>query len=155
MKTSPLIHRLTLLSVRPAASVSLPLVAGLLFASTLFAVGSAEPGSEADGVYSCGKTIKGKYVDLGELEVKGRTYATYSKDDANGKEKRTFVSFSVDGSGRIVRSEPFNFLSWAAHMAGGTSTYSVDSKGKPSFVINYSDNHAATFMTCTKDGIAE
>jgi len=149
MKKSFLIHRFALPSVRSAAAGTVLLMAGLLFGSTLLASKSAEPGPEADGVYSCGKTIKDKYVDLGKLEIKGRTYATYSKEDP--KEKRRFDSFTADASGRVVWSVGFNFLSWSAHMAGGTSTYSVDAKGKPSILINYSDDHNPTFMTCTKD----
>jgi hypothetical protein len=149
MKKFFLTDSFTRSSIRSAAAVSLLLMAGLLFASTLLAGKSAEPGPEADGVYSCGKTPKGKYVDLGKLEIKGRTYATYSKDDP--KETRRFDSFTADASGRLVWSVGFNFLSWSAHMAGGTSTYSVDAKGKPSILINYSDDHNPTFMTCTKD----
>jgi hypothetical protein len=47
VKTPPLIHEFTFSSVRPVASASLFLVAGLLFASSL-AGKSAEPGPEAE-----------------------------------------------------------------------------------------------------------
>src|SRR3954471_12165055 len=142
MKKSFLIHRFPFSSIRSAAAGFLLLIAGLLFGSTLLAGKTAEPGPEADGVYSCGKTIKGKYVDLGKLEIKGKTFATYSKGDP--KENRRFDSFTADASGRIVRRVGLNFLSWSAHMAGGTSPYSVDEKGKPSILINYSDDHNPT-----------
>jgi hypothetical protein len=36
-------------------------------------------------------------------------------------------------------------------MAGGTSTYSAGSGDKPSILINYSENNAATFMICQKE----
>src|SRR4051794_24226777 len=100
MKKSFLIHRFPFRSIRSAAAGSLLLMASLLFAPTLLAGKTAEPGPEADGVYSCGKTVKGKYVDLGKLDIKGKTYATYEEKDP--KEKRQFDSFSADGSGRVV-----------------------------------------------------
>src|SRR5437870_1313182 len=65
---------------RRATSASLLLVSLFLLASTLL-IKAVEPGPEADGIYSCGKEVKGKYVELGKLEIKGKTYATYSEED--------------------------------------------------------------------------
>jgi hypothetical protein len=110
-----------------------------------------EPGPEADGVYSCGKGDKDKYVELGKLELNGRTYRTWSEKDTLPPEKREFRSFKTDGKGNIQWAEAFSFLGHNTHMAGGTSTYSAGSGEKPSILINYSENHAATFMICQKE----
>jgi hypothetical protein len=135
---------------RRPTSTSLLLLSLFLFVSTLL-VKAVEPGPEADGIYSCGKEVKGKYTELGKLEIKGKTYATYSENDKVSKEKKSFDSFKTDSKGRIEWSMAFNFLDSSTHMAGGTSEYSVDKDGKPSVLINYSENHTATFMICTKE----
>jgi hypothetical protein len=123
----------------------------LSFAITLLAA-VKEPGSEADGVYSCGKGDKqGKYVELGKLELKGRNYRTWSTKDTLPPEKREFHSFKADGKGRIEWSTAFGFLGSSTHMAGGTSEYYLDEKGNPSILINYSENHSQTSMICTKE----
>jgi hypothetical protein len=122
-----------------------------LFAFAFTLLAAMEPGPEADGVYSCGKSDKDKYVELGKLELKGRTYRTWSEKDTLPSEKREFRSFKTDGKGNIQWAEAFAFLSHDAHIAGGTSTYSVGSGEKPSILINYSENHATTFMVCQKE----
>ena len=136
---------------RAATSFSLLTLSVLFFGSTLVAGKIAEPGLEADGVYSCGKEVSGKFVELGKLELKGRTYRTFSPGDTLPKEKKEFYSFTTDGKGRLQWSASFGFLSHSTHMAGGTSTYSLDDTGNPSILINYSDNHAPTFMICSKE----
>jgi hypothetical protein len=130
--------------------VSVILCLGAVSAITLFA--AAEPGPEADGVYGCGKGGKDKkYVELGKLEIKGRTYRTWSTKDTLPHEKREFQSFKTDGKGKIEWSVAFDFLGSNTHMAGGTSEYSVGADGKPSILINYSENHSGTFMICSKE----
>jgi hypothetical protein len=131
---------------RAAASLFLVAVSLVLFASSLLA--AQEPGPEADGVYSCGKTVDSKYKELGMLELKGKTYRTWSAGDS--KEKADFNSFTTDGKGRIEWSVAFHFLDSDSHM-GGRSEYSVDAKKAPSILINYSEKHETAFMICTKE----
>lgn len=135
------------ISARTAASLSLLAASLFLFASSLLA--AQEPGPEADGVYSCGKTVDSKYKELGKLELKRKTYRTWSVGDS--REKADFNPFKTDGKGRIEWSMAFNFLDSYSHMAGHPSEYSADAKGTPSILINYSQDHSATYMYCTKE----
>ncbi len=124
----------------------------LCFSAGITLLAAVEPGPEADGVYSCGKGDKAsKYVELGKLELKGRTYRTWSKEDTLPHEKREFYSFKTNGKGKIEWSMAFGFLGSSTHMAGGTTEYSVGADGKPTILINYSENHSSTFMICTKE----
>lgn len=148
MKVISLINDSNLRRRTISASLLLPVL--FLFVSTLL-VQAGEPGPEADGIYSCGKEVKGTYKELGKLEIRGKTFATYSEDDKVSKEKKSFNPFTIDGKGRIQWSMAFNFLGSNTHMAGGTSEYSIGKDGTPSFLINYSENHSPTFMTCTKE----
>ena len=124
-------------------------LSGLLFVSALIAGKVVDPGPEADGVYSCGNQVKGKYHELGKLEIKGKTYATYSDKDVTSQEKKPFDSFTTDGRGHIKWSAPFHFLSYLGSV-DGSSEYSLDDGEKPSILVNYSDNHQHDFMVCTK-----
>jgi hypothetical protein len=132
--------------VKTIASFRVIVFSLFLFASGLLA---AEPGPEADGVYSCGKEEKGKYVELGKLEIKGKTYATYSEQDIS-KEKKSFAPFTTDEKGNISFRTHFNFLNSYAQLSG-SSQYSVGKDGIPTIMVNYGQDHRATFMICTKE----
>lgn len=122
----------------------------VLLGSALLAGKIVDPGPEADGVYSCGKEVKGKYSELGKLEIKGQTYATYSEKAAAANEKKAFDSFTTDGKGHIKWSTPFHFISYSGSISGA-SEYSLDDGNKPTILVNYSENHQQSFMLCTKE----
>ena len=143
-------HRPERCSSRSANMLCLVLFSLLLFASVLLAGKVADPGPEADGVYSCGKEVKGKYAELGKLEIKAKTYATYSETDPVSKEKKAFSDFTTDGRGHIKWSMAFQFLDSSTQI-DGASEYFISDGGMPSILVNYSENHHPTFMTCTKE----
>src|SRR5436190_22385121 len=98
----------------PLQRVTVSVFLCLSFALTLLA--AVKPRPEADGVYSCGKGDKDKkYVELGKLELKGRTYRTWSTKDTLPHEKREFQSFKTNGRGKIEWSMAFDFLSHNTH----------------------------------------
>ena len=138
------------LSFRKITASGAILLSSLLLASALFAGKNVDPGPEADGIYSCGKEVKGKYEELGKLEIKGKTYATYSEKDPVSKEKKSLDPFTTDGKGHIKWSMAFNFLDSSTHM-DGASEYFIDDAGTPSILVNYSENHHPTFMICSKE----
>ena len=133
--------------VRAIASVCVIAFSLLLFAAALQA---AEPGPEADGVYSCGKGEKGKYVELGKLEIRGKTYATYSEKDPVSKEKKSFDPFTTDEDGQIRFRTHFHFLDSYAQISG-PSHYSIGKDGTPIIMVYYGQNHRATFLICTRE----
>lgn len=137
-------------SLRALIACSALILSGLLLASAVVAGKIVDPGPEADGVYSCGKEVKGKYAELGKLEIKGKTYATYSEKDPVAKEKKSFDPFTTDGNGHIKWGMHFHFLDSQGSMSGA-SEYSLDDGGKPTILVNYSENHQQSFMLCTKE----
>ncbi len=128
-----------------------------IFFAACLAARAAEPGPEADGVYSCGNVggYKGgefvaasKYIELVKLELRGRTYQDYKEGTAIEK-RGEFSPFTVDAEGHIKWTNRFTFLSHVSSV--GTSTYAVQN-GTPSIVINYSDNKRnPVVMNCTKE----
>ena len=139
----------------------LVVLALLIFASTVAAI-PTEPGSEADGVYTCSQTgrwdfekmpdyPKGvlilrelpKPVELTLLELKGKTYAVYEK---GSKYPPSFHPFSTDGKGKIT---------WKGGVWGlimQESVYHMYGERKPWILIDYSrKGETARRMTCTKN----
>lgn len=121
----------------------------LVFASILFAKG-VQPGPEADGKWICDKVVITEkeitYVELGSLELRGRTYRTASKGEPI--DSVTFIPFTVDDAGGIKWSNSFAFVSYMG--AIHKSTYYKTGDKPPTIEIDYSDNHSAGRMTCTK-----
>lgn len=136
--------------VRKMIALPLAVTGLLLFASILFAKG-VEPGPEADGVWVCDKVVITEkeitYVELGTLELRGRTYRTASKGKSfDGVEG--FIPFTTDAAGEIKWSNSFAFVSYMG--AIHKSTYYKTGDKPPTIEIDYSDNHSAGRMTCTK-----
>jgi hypothetical protein len=99
-------------------------LAFIFFAACLAAI-AAEPGPEADGVYSCGNVggYKGgefvaasKYIELVKLELRGRTYRDYKEGTAIEK-RGEFSPFTVDAQGHIKWTNRFTFLSHVSSLA--------------------------------------
>lgn len=136
----------------------LVVLALLIFVSTVAAI-PTEPGSEADGVYTCSQTGRWDFqdgalylrklpepVELSQLELKGKTYYDFKK---RGNYNPSFHPFTSDGKSHMKWSNGFTFL--ASESSIGESVYHTY-KGKSFIIIDYSDaKRHKVQMTCTKN----
>ena len=112
-----------------------------------------EPGPEADGTYTCQRIViilKPKVavdrIDLGTLELRGKTYRTASKGDPI--DTREFISFTSDANGHLTWSNSFVWVS--AMGAINDSVYFLKHGKVPTIDIRYSDDHESRQMICSK-----
>jgi hypothetical protein len=115
-----------------------------------------EPGPEADGKYVCSKLEflkkedKFKATELGTLELRGRTYRSFKKDEKD-KSKAEFAPFTADPDGKIHWSTGrFAFMGSSGGIS--SSRYSLTDSGRPSIFLYYSDHKGgvAGMMSCSK-----
>lgn len=114
-----------------------------------------EPGPEADGEYTCSKLEllekekKFKATELGTLELRGRTYRSFRKDEKDNS-KAKFSPFTADANGNIEWSERLTFVGSSGTIRPGR--YSITDSGTPSIFLYYSDHKGgvAGMMSCLK-----
>lgn len=123
-----------------------PWCLALAFLALAVVARAAEPGPEADGVYSCGNSTEKEWVYVTNLELKGKTYREFKENVALEK-RGEFLPFTTDGKGGIKWSGRFSFLSHVGSVQ--SSSYSADG---PKIFINYSDNKRnPVLMVCGQD----
>lgn len=93
-------------------------------------------GAPPDGIYQCNKISVGKYIHIGTIEIRGRTYKGFSSQQGS------FHPFTMDGSGNIV---------WTGGLTGFPDGWTLkpakyvglDYKGHPLLRIYYTSARGA------------
>jgi hypothetical protein len=104
---------------------------------------AADPGPAPAGVYTLMKISSGKLINLGELEIKGKTYRV--------GETGAFAAFTQDAAGQITWSAGLDIM--PAGWKLGKSIYTGrNPEGQPLIRIHYtSARGAAEVIDCVKE----